>query len=97
MYKKARYYWNNGNIVALEVRENKIVANEYLYMHLQMRKMRLKEEIFNANVIQILPDRFGIVKEIPKSIKDIKLITIKCPYLYWIDVYLKKIERKLKR
>lgn len=96
-YVKARYYWNNGNIVALEVRENKIVAKEYLYMHLQMRKMRLKEEVFNANVIQILPDRFGIVKEIPKSIKDIQLITIKYPYLYWIDVYLKKIKRKLKR
>lgn len=95
-YVKARYYWDNGNIIALEVRENKIVLKEYLYMHLQMRKMRLKEEIFSSNIFQFLPDRFQIVNKIPKTIKELQLATIKWSYLYWIDVYIKKIKRKIK-
>lgn len=95
-YIKARYYWNNGNIIGLEVIDNEIVSKEYLYMHLQMRKMRLKKEILSSNRFQFLPDRFQIVNEIPRTKKELNLATIKCSYLYWIDVYIKKIKGKIK-
>ena len=44
-FKKARYYWNNGNIVCAEMSADKSNLNytEYLYMHFQARKMRLKK------------------------------------------------------
>lgn len=95
-YTRARYYWNKGNIIGVELRENQIVSKEYLYMHLQMRKMRLRKEIFSSNRFQFLPDRFQKVDKIPKTKKELKLATIECPYLYWIDVYIKKIKRKIK-
>lgn len=94
-YVKARYYWNDGNIIALEVINNKIIQKEYLYMHFQMRYMRYDEKILNSSIIQILPDRFISSKKIPENKKEMRLLWIKLPYLYWIDTYKKKINRKL--
>lgn len=95
-YIKTRYYWDKGNIIALEIRNNHIIAKEYLYIHLQMRKMRLNKDILEADLMQFLPDRFVEEKRLPVSIKQMHVITIKCPYLYWVDVYLKKVKKRLK-
>lgn len=98
-YVPKRYYWDNGNLISVEWNNsNKIIIKQnFLYMHLQMRKMRMKDDILEGNCFQILPDRFISEKNIPDSKKEMKLISIKRTYFYWIDIYTKKILRKIKK
>lgn len=93
-YKPTRYYWNDGKLFGVYVENNKLVFNEYLYMHLQMRKMRVKKNVISANCIQILPDRFCAAKGLPHTLTELRKCTIGLPNLYWIDEYIKKLKRK---
>lgn len=95
-YVKARYFWSNGEMFSLDLKDN-IVKQEYLYMHFQMRKMRMEEKVLEADVIQILPDRFVCVKKIPDSYNEMRGYAIGFPYLYWIDEYKKKFRRRIRK
>lgn len=95
-YIPARYYWHEGNVISLFNDNGNIIRREYTYIHLQMRKMRINQDVFDANTIQILPDRFRAEKKLPMTTKELKEHSIGFPYLYWLDVYKKKIKRRLK-
>ena len=94
-YKKARYYWNNGNVLRIEWNGIELVQTEFAYIHLQMRKMRVKVSVQDAS-FEILPDRF-VVKELPENSNKLHLSTIGWPYLYWIDNYKKRVIKKWKK
>lgn len=91
-YRKARYYWDHGDIVRIEPDGNAVMRTSFLYLHLQMRKMRVGKNL--DGIIEILPDRFIAVGEVPKSVKELHTWSIGFPYQYWIDVYSKKIHRR---
>lgn len=95
-YKKARYYFDNGNIYSLSLgKMDTIIKNEYIYIHLQERKMRVK--CTNINLIEILSDRFINVKIIPKNKNELKIMTIGFTYLSLWDRFYKKIKRRVKK
>lgn len=96
-FKCIRYYWTNGDIIAAEYdsKTKKVEYTNYIYMHLQLRKMRMKQSVLEKSIIQILPDRFVPAKKIPENKKDMNILTVGCPYLYWFDVYVKKFKKKL--
>ena len=98
-YVPRRYYWSEGTILSVEWNHKlkSIKKREYLYMHFQMRKMRMKSLTEMKRNIQILPDRFITAKKIPDNKKELKIWSIKFTYLYFIDVYMKKIKRKSKK
>ena len=92
-YIKARYFWIDGSIVRVEWNKT-ILKSEFLYLHLQMRRMRMKHN-FESNMIEILPDRFVSVDKIPGTKSEMRLWQIGIFNLYWYDVFRKKIARKL--
>lgn len=94
----ARYFWNNGNVVAAEYNSEKdrVDYTEYLYIHLQLRKMRVMSGVENLNSFEILPDRFVKTKGLAQNKKEMRLNSIKRTYLFWFDFYSKKIKNKLK-
>lgn len=94
-YKKARYYWSNGNVLQVEWNGKVLLTKEFLYIHLQMRKMRVKISL-NEKSFEILPDRF-IKKKTPNNVKEMQLFNIGWPYLFWFDNYQKRIKRCLTR
>ena len=94
-YRKARYFWNNGNIVRIEWNGEKLVQTEFAYFHFQMRKMRVKLDSEDMS-FEILPDRF-IKKNLPRNREEMRLKTVGFPYLYWVDNYIKKVKRFLKK
>ena len=98
-YIPRRYYWNAGNLFSLEwdSANDKIISKEYLYIHLQMRKMRLKNAVEKYDKFQILPDRFIPVKEIPRNKKELKVRSIRRTYYFWFDFYEKKVRRKINK
>lgn len=95
-YKEARYYWKNGDLFRIMCNGNELYAEEFIYMHFQLRKMRYNDTL-KKSVIEILPDRFRIVNYIPQCKKDMRFYSIGFPYLYWWDVYIKKVRRRLLR
>ena len=95
-YIPRRYYWDKGKIISLEEKDGKLVREEYLYIHLQKRYMRMNCEQ-DSQLIEILPDRFKTIKEVPTNVLELHKRTISFTYLYWIDQYRDKIKRKLKK
>nr|WP_152600425.1 DUF6625 family protein [Bifidobacterium callitrichos] len=73
-----------------------IHTDDYIYIHLQSRKMRFKADLGDAEFIEIKPDRFVPIKHLPYSKKELHLWTVYLPSLYWFDVYYKKVLRKIK-
>lgn len=78
-YKQALYIWHNGHIYRYYFDENnKIIREEFLYMHFQSRKMLFQNSILYMNNFKIIPNRFirmkNNVKKMNKSIlkKEIK-------------------------
>lgn len=94
-YVRARYYFENGNLLSISLHNKQLVKTEYLYMHFQMRKMRVDKKITPDCSIEILPDRFRVCKKIPTAIKEFKYLTVGFPYLFWVDVYKRKVRKKL--
>lgn len=97
-YIPQRFFWNKGTLVAAhwDLNKKKIVYVNYLYMHLQMRHMRIKGEIGDWDCFEILPDRFVMKSRISSSKSDMHLLTIRFSYLYWYDIMQKKFRKKLK-
>lgn len=96
-YIPARYYWDQGNLFSLNYNSQTkdIETREYLYIHLQSRKMRNKVHHDRNLTIEILSDRFISKKRIPHTRRGLREWTIGVPYLFWFDVYWKKVKRCL--
>lgn len=69
-YKKAVYLWENGKIVRYTKDNSEIKKEEFLYIHLQERKMCFDNKSLSSKNIQILPNRFIGVNYSIKNIKD---------------------------
>lgn len=96
-YLPARYYWSNGKIIRAHIDGKKVIYSEFLYMHFQMRNMRLKIDLEKDSIVEILPDRFIKANKIPRIKKDMRIFSLGFSYLYWLDEYKKKIKRKIKK
>ncbi len=94
-YRRARYYWNNGSVIRIEWNGAELIQTEFAYIHLQMRKMRVKVSL-DDTCFEILPDRF-VKKDLPDNRSDMDLMTVGWPYLYWVDNYRKRIKRFYQR
>lgn len=95
--RKSRYYWQDGDLFEKEWINYSVMRREYLYIHLQHRKMRVKKEVLKHNTYEILPDRFRKCEKIPDTKKEMKLYCIDFPYFYWWDVFCRRCIRKIKK
>lgn len=95
-FKNARYFWNEGKIIEYCFQSGYIKSKEYIYMHLQSRKMRLGEDVLYSNYFEILPDRFSAKYRVPKDRKEMRLWSIKCTYLRKFDIIENKVRKRIK-
>lgn len=56
--KKALYVWDNGHIYRYFNEDSKLIREEFIYMHFQMRKFKVSNKILNANRFKIIPNKF---------------------------------------
>lgn len=93
-----RIFWNNGRIVSFKlISNNRIEHSEYLYIHLQKRKMRCNRHVSASSIIEICPDRFRSVQHLPLVLKDMHLMLWRLPSSFWIHIYIGKFRHKIKR
>lgn len=76
--KKSLCIWNGKDIIRYIFQNNNVKSEEYLYVHLQQRKMKLEKGVLDAKAFAIIPNEF-ISVDITK-LKDLK--------------YIKKIKRR---
>ena len=83
-------FWVNGNIKCISYNSvsRLIESKEYLYVHLQKRKMRMR--VGQNDNFEIASDRF-----LPISKKSLSPLNIYChtlrPSMFWIDIYRSKL------
>lgn len=95
-YSPSRYYWENGNVISIKKDGNGgFVKKEYIYIHLQQRKMRTEKHFKDEKIFEILPDRFVNKSRLPENIKELKEFSIKFTYLSHLDRFIKKIKRRI--
>ncbi|WP_239466713.1 DUF6625 family protein [Bacteroides mediterraneensis] len=98
-YIKALYLWDKGNLYRYFIQNRQLVHEEFLYMHLQCRKMKMNKDLLEENIdsFKIINDKFT-----KKDFNEITLKTfphIKKVGLCWHTqrLLLKKIKRRIKR
>lgn len=57
-FKKAIYVWDEGRIYRLYMDNDKLIREEFMYMHLQCRCMNISPDINKSNVFKIVPNAF---------------------------------------
>ncbi len=56
--KKALYIWEKGDLYRLYLKNGEMVREDFLYMHLQKRQMRIKPSVLRMKKFKIVPDEF---------------------------------------
>lgn len=97
-YHKAFYAWNFGEIIRMYERQRYLIVEEFLYIHLQHRKMDMEEGCISSNIIQIVPNRFIPRLSIPDTIQELQKYRLEpiCAYKHIMNNCLKKLKRKMK-
>lgn len=93
-YKDALYLWENGNICRYFMDNGVLIREDYPYIHLQARKMRVSLEAVTADVYKIVPDEFLPIEEYPITTDSFCKIkrTGRCRHIQ--RLYWKKIVNK---
>lgn len=65
----ARYYLCADGLLVVSWNKDHAVVNthQYLYMHLQSRRMRMSAEVVQSPVVEIRPDRFVRANRLPST------------------------------
>lgn len=99
--KKAFFVWNNGQLYRYIKNKNLILKEEYMYIHLQSRKMKIKLNDFNINTYKIIPNCFDYLEKEKITIQNFEKIKRKYFNLHYIKLrannLIKKIRRRLHR
>ena len=67
-YEKALYLWESGDLKRITLGiDGQLKEEEFLYIHLQGRKMRYSGTVLAASVFQIYPNGFRRIEKIPTS------------------------------
>lgn len=97
--KTSLFVWNNGKLVRFQKKNAEVMSREYLYIHMQKRKMKveLKDEV-NATVYKIIPNVF---EDLEVSVDEINADTYSGIRKYhvnfhYIKLRLKNLKTKIK-
>ena len=72
--RTAIYIWNNGDFYRLFLEKGKLVREDFIYLHLQQRKMKINNNIFAYEYFKILPNKFDVLEDIDINEKNFKKI-----------------------
>ena len=93
----ARYYLCADGLLVVSWNKDHAVVNthQYLYMHLQSRRMRMSAEVVQSPVVEIRPDRFVRANRLPSTKAELANRFFNVFNYFWIDTYIKKSKAKL--
>lgn len=95
--EKSVYVWDKGKLFRYYIINDILIKEEYLYMHLQERKMRFSLKLLNENKIKIIPNSFEKLEVGSINIENFNKIKIIKFNLHFIQFKIKWQIKKYKR
>lgn len=65
--QKTFCFWNQGAVERYSYEKDRFVKEEFLYIHLQMRRMYMMPNVQKANIIRISPNVFSPISNLNKT------------------------------
>lgn len=77
--RDALYVFNKGDVFRLykDAKTHRIIREDFLYIHLQLRKMKYDKAILNNDSFKILENRFAVIEQPYILNKDVNSLTIR--------------------
>lgn len=89
----ARYYLSSDGVFSISWNKDHVCTRQYLYMHLQSRRMRMSPDIVQSPIVEIRPDRFAKAKLLPSSKSELQNRFFNVLNWFWIDTYKTKFKK----
>lgn len=96
-YREAIYLWDNGSLYRITKNGDNLIKEEFMYMHLQARNMRIDESVYKKNIFKIIPNAFLSLEEKNITIKNFKKIKKNEINIHFIKTQYKWKKNKIKR
>lgn len=90
----ARYYLCSDGLFSASWDKDHVCIRQYLYMHLQSRRMRMSSDIVQSPIVEIRPDRFVKAKFLPSTKTGLQNRFFNVLNWFWIDTYKKRFKEK---
>lgn len=94
--KKLLVLWSRKGLFTYFVTKNHLLYNEYLYIHLQQRRMKL-QNVEYKNIVVIIPNAFYSLNKKPKTVKQFNLLKKRTFNIHKIRIVFKWKLLRLKR
>lgn len=92
-YNRNVFVYSDGILKRYITENNKLIIKEYMYIHLQKRKMNVK--INKSNYYKIIPNSFEYFNDNIKDAQDLKKIKIKNFNLHYFKIRFKNLKNKI--
>lgn len=93
-YKKAVYVWNKGELYRLYLNKGKLIREEYAYIHLQRRKMKVEIDIEKEECIKIMANSFRGLEVQTVTADNFKKIRKRIPCNQYMEIVVKPSIKK---
>lgn len=94
--KKSLITWEKGKIKRYYIEDNKLIKQEYLYIHLQERKMTVHKLVTNLDRFKIIPNSF-LPLELDVNLNNFKKIKKRKLCFHYLQFKIKWQKKKWKR
>lgn len=95
--KKALYIWEKGNLYRLYKENGQLKREDFLYMHLQKRRMKMNPSILNMERFKIVPDEFLPLETEHIDINNFDKIQKYGHCFHTQRIFIENMKRKIKK
>lgn len=93
----ALYIWNKGKIQRVYKRDGKLVWEEFLYIHLQGRKIKMDESILDKELFKIVPNCLAPLEVNEITIDNFEKIKKSYVNIHFFRVHYKRKKKTIKK
>lgn len=95
--KDAIYFWQDGQTFCLERKRQQLIRKDFLYIHLQQRKMTMEPSILNENQFGVIPNGFIPIRHIPSHVREYRKIRKRTEWLTGLKMHMQRLINHGKR
>lgn len=96
-FKDALYCWDKGHLLRFYMDKKNLIREEFPYIHLQKRPMKLDVDVLDQERFQIIPDAFIPLSVEVKDIEDFKSIPRPCHSRITQKAFIRRVKNYLLR
>lgn len=95
-YREAVYVWDDGKIYRYYKNNEELIKEEFMYMHLQSRNMKVSPNIIGEKIFKIIPNEFRLLEVNEITSKNFESIKKKKINFHYFQVQYKRKKTRIK-